>query len=69
MNLAGGTFSRVALVAWRVEGGEVTGLAPEVTIAGNAHELLGRIVAIGEEQVWIGSRAASTVVLDGVTVY
>ncbi|MDH5283236.1 MAG: TldD/PmbA family protein [Gemmatimonadota bacterium] len=69
MNLAGGAFSRVALVAWRVEGGEVTGLAPEVTIAGNAHELLGRIVAIGEEQVWIGSRAAPTVVLDGVTVY
>jgi PmbA protein len=69
MNLAGGAFSRVALVAWRVEGGEVTGLAPEVTVAGNAHELLGRIVAIGEEQAWVGSRAASTIVVDGVTVY
>jgi PmbA protein len=69
MNLAGGAFSRVALVAWRVERGEVTGLAPEVTLAGNAHELLGRIVTIGEEQAWVGSRAASTMVLDGVTVY
>jgi PmbA protein len=69
MNLAGGTFSRVALVAWKVERGEVAGLAPEVTVAGNAHELLGRIVAIGEEQTWIGSRAVSTIVVDGVTVY
>jgi predicted Zn-dependent protease len=69
MNLAGGSFSRIALVAWRVEQGEVTGLAPEVTIAGNAHELLGRIVAVGNDQAWIGSRAAPTIVVDGVTVY
>jgi PmbA protein len=69
MNLAGGTFSRVALVAWKVERGEVTGLAPEVTVAGNAHELLGRIVSIGEEQTWTGSRATCTIVVDGVTVY
>jgi hypothetical protein len=38
-------------------------------VAGNAHELLGRIVSIGEEQTWTGSRATCTIVVDGVTVY
>jgi predicted Zn-dependent protease len=65
----GGTFAHPAAVAWRVGGGEVRGIAPEVTIAGNAHDLLGRVVAVGKETEWNGSRSAPAIVVDGVSVF
>lgn len=68
-NLIGGTFALPAALAWRVEGGEVTGLLPEVTVAGNAHDLLGRVLAVGRDPVWVGSRRTPTVVVDGVSVF
>lgn len=68
-NLAAGAFARSAALAWRVSGGEVVGLAPEVTVAGNAHDLLGRVVAVGRDQEWWGSRAAPMLVVDGVSVF
>lgn len=68
-NAAGGTFARAASLAWRVSGGEIAGLLPEVTVAGNAHDLLARVVAVGQDQVWLGARAAPPVVIDGVSVF
>lgn len=68
-NVMGGTFALPALLAWRVEAGEITGLAPEVTVAGNIHDLLGRVVAVGADLMWVGSRAMPPLVLDGVSVF
>jgi PmbA protein len=68
-NVMGGTFALPAQLAWRVEGGEITGLAPEVTVAGNIHDLLGRVVAVGVDVMWVGSRAMPPLVLDGVSVF
>ena len=68
-NAIGGTFAQVAAVAWRVNGGEVLGLAQEVTVAGNAHDLLGRVAAVGRDGMWIGSRSAPTLVVEGASVF
>jgi len=68
-NLIGGTFALRAALAWRVEGGEITGLLPEVTVAGNAHDLLGRVLAVGRDPMWVGSRSTPAVVVDGVSVF
>jgi len=68
-NAVGGTFAQPAAVAWRVHGGEVLGLAQEVTVAGNAHDLLGRVVAVGREPTWIGSRSVPTLVVEGASVF
>lgn len=68
-NQVGGTFALRAALAWRVEGGEITGLLPEVTVAGNAHDLLGRVLAVGRDPMWVGSRSTPAVVVDGVSVF
>ncbi len=68
-NLIGGTFALRAALAWRVEGGEITGLLPEATVAGNAHDLLGRVLAVGRDPMWVGSRSTPAVVVDGVSVF
>lgn len=69
MNAAGGTFAQAASLAWRISGGELVGLIPEVTIAGNAHDLLARVIAVGRDQAWLGARAAAAVAIDGVSVF
>ncbi len=68
-NAIGGTFAQPASVAWRVSGGEIQGLAQEVTVAGNAHDLLGRVVAVGQEGRWVGSRSVPPMVVEGVSVF
>jgi PmbA protein len=68
-NAIGGTFAQRAAVAWRVNGGEVLGLAQEVTIAGNAHDLLGRVAAVGRDAMWIGSRSTPIMVVEGASVF
>jgi PmbA protein len=68
-NLVAGAFALPVTLAWRVEGGEIAGLAPELTVAGNAHDLLGRVMAVGREVVWEGSRATPALVVDGVSVF
>ena len=65
----GGSFALPALVAWRVLGGEIVGVVPEVTVAGNAHELLNRVVAVGRDAEWQGSRWLPPVVIEGVSVF
>lgn len=68
-NAIGGTFAQPASVAWRVNGGEILGLAQEVTVAGNAHDLLGRVAAVGREARWVGSRSMPTLVVEGASVF
>jgi PmbA protein len=68
-NVMGGTFAMPATLAWRVEGGEIVGLAPEVTVAGNVHDLLARLVAVGSDLMWVGSRAMPPLVAEGVAVF
>jgi len=68
-NMVGGTFALPAVLAWRVSGGEVVGLLPELTVAGNAHDLLNRVVAVGREALWVGSRSAPPLVVDGLSVF
>jgi PmbA protein len=68
-NAIGGTFALPATLAWRVAGGEIVGLVPEVTIAGNAHDLLNRVLAVGRDPVWVGSRSAPPIVVDGLSVF
>jgi len=40
-----------------------------MTAAGNAHDLLGRVVAVGRDVEWVGSRATPVIVVDGVSVF
>jgi len=68
-NAVGGTFAQPTAVAWRVSRGEIQGLAQEVTIAGNAHDLLGRVVAVGQDPIWTGSRCAPALVVEGASVF
>jgi PmbA protein len=68
-NLTGGTFALPATLAWGVSGGEITGLLPELTIAGNAHDLLNRVLAVGRDSLWVGSRSAPPIVVDGVSAF
>lgn len=68
-NLVAGAFALPVTLAWRVEGGEIAGLVPELTVAGNAHDLLARVMAVGREVVWVGSRGAPALVVDGVSVF
>lgn len=68
-HLIGGTFAQPCAVAWRTSGGEITGIAPEVTVAGNAYDLLTRVVALGTEARWQGSRCAPPLLIEGVAVF
>lgn len=68
-HVAGGTFALPAALAWGVTGGAITGLLPELTIAGNAHDLLNRVVALGRDCLWVGSRLAPALVVDGASVF
>ncbi|HWA16933.1 MAG TPA: TldD/PmbA family protein, partial [Gemmatimonadales bacterium] len=45
-HVIGGTFAQPAAVAWHVSGGEIAGIAPELTIAGNSYDLLNRVAAL-----------------------
>jgi PmbA protein len=68
-NVVSGAFSHPVALAWRVEGGEITGRVKDAAIAGNAFELLQRIRAVGSEAKWLGgSRLVPPMVLDGVSV-
>ncbi|HXG45925.1 MAG TPA: TldD/PmbA family protein [Gemmatimonadales bacterium] len=67
-SVAGGTFSLPCAVAWRVRGGEVTGVAEELTLAGNAYELLNRLRGLGTEHRWVGSLGVPPIVVEGVSV-
>jgi len=68
-NVSSGSFSHPVALAWRVEGGRITGRVKDAAVAGNAFELLKRIKAIGRDAKWLGgTRQVPPMVLDGVNV-
>jgi len=68
-NTISGAFSHPVALAYRVDGGEITGRVKDAAIAGNAYELLKRIRAIGSTAKWLGgSRLVPPLLLDAVNV-
>jgi len=67
-NVIGGAFSHPVALAYRVERGEITGRVKDAAVAGNAYELWNRVGAFGNDARWAGSRWASSVLLEGVSV-
>jgi PmbA protein len=68
-NVISGAFSHPVALAYRVEGGEITGRVKDAAVAGNTYELLKRIRLIGGEAKWIGgSRLVPPLLLDAVNV-
>jgi len=53
-NVMGGDFSGNVLLGYKIEGGEITGRVKDTIVAGNVHEALKRLVAIGSESRWVG---------------
>jgi PmbA protein len=68
-NVVSGAFSHPVALAWRVQGGVITGRVKDAAVAGNAYELLKRIRAVGSEARWqSGTRFTAPLLLDGVSV-
>jgi PmbA protein len=68
-NVISGAFSHPVALAYRVDGGEITGRVKDAAVAGNAYDLLKRIRLIGREGKWNGgSRLVPPFVLDAVSV-
>jgi len=68
-NVSSGSFSHPVALAWRVDGGQITGRVKDAAVAGNAFELLKQIKAIGRDAKWLGgTRLVPPMVLDGVSV-
>lgn len=68
-NVVSGAFSHPVALAWRVDGGAITGRVKDAAIAGNAFELLRRIRAVGREGKWLGgTRLVPPLLIDGVSV-
>lgn len=53
-NVMGGDFSGNVLLGYKIENGEITGRVKNTIVAGNVHEALKRIGAIGSESRWVG---------------
>jgi PmbA protein len=68
-NVISGAFSHPVALAYRVDGGEITGRVKDAAVAGNAYELLKRIRAIGSAAKWLGgTRLVPPLLLDDVNV-
>jgi PmbA protein len=53
-NVMGGDFSGNVLLGYKIEGGEITGRVKDTMVAGNVHQALTRLSAIGSETRWVG---------------
>jgi PmbA protein len=67
-NVIGGAFSHPVALAYRVQGGAITGRVKDAAVAGNVYELLTRIGGFGTDGRWLGSGWAASLLLDGVSV-
>ena len=67
-NVIGGGFSHPVGLAYRVQGGEITGRVKDAAVAGNVYDLLKRIGGFGTDGRWLGSRWSPSLRLDGVSV-
>jgi PmbA protein len=67
VNTVNGDYSRGASGIW-IENGELTYPVTEVTVAGNLSEMLKNVLFIGNDLEFLGSTAAPTLALGGMTV-
>ncbi len=68
-NVVSGAFSHPVALAYRVDGGEITGRVKDAAVAGNAYDLLKRIRRVGREGKWLGgNRLVPPLVIDAVNV-
>jgi PmbA protein len=67
-NVTAGGFSHPVGLAYRVQGGEITGRVKDATVAGNVYELLKHIGGFGSDGRWLGSRWSPSLRLEGVSV-
>ena len=66
-NVISGAFSHPVALAYRVEGGEISGRVKDAAVAGNAYELLKRIRMVGRDAKWLGgTRLVPPLLLDAV---
>ena len=67
-NVIGGGFSHPVGLAYRVQGGAITGRVKDAAVAGNVYELLKRIAGVGNDARWTGARFTPSLLLEGVAV-
>ena len=67
-NVIGGGFSHPVGLAYRVQGGAITGRVKDAAVAGNVYELLKHIGGFGNDGRWLGSRWSPSLRLEGVSV-
>jgi PmbA protein len=53
-NVMGGDFSGNVLLGYKIENGEIVGRVKDTIVAGNVHDALGRVLAIGDRGRWVG---------------
>jgi PmbA protein len=53
-NVMGGDFSGNVLLGYKVDNGEITGRVKDTMVAGNVHDALAHLTAIGSEARWVG---------------
>ncbi len=53
-NVIGGDFSGNVLLGYKIENGEIVGRVKNTMVAGNVHQALSRVGAVGREQRWVG---------------
>jgi PmbA protein len=53
-NVMGGDFSGNVLLGYKIENGEIVGRVKDTIVAGNVHEALRNVLAIGSEARWVG---------------
>jgi PmbA protein len=54
-NALGGDFSGNVVLGYKVERGQITGRVKNTMVAGNVHQLLKEITAIGGDARWVGA--------------
>jgi PmbA protein len=52
-NVMGGDFSGNVLLGYKIEAGEIVGRVKDTMVAGNVHEALASVSAVGDEARWI----------------
>ena len=53
-NVMGGDFSGNVLLGYKIENGEVVGRVKDTIVAGNVHDALAHVLAIGNKARWVG---------------
>jgi PmbA protein len=62
-NVMGGDFSGNVLLGYKIENGEIVGRVKDTIVAGNVHDVLRGILALGSEARWIGGSVYAPPVL------